>query len=364
MDHVQILKRSWHIMWRYKALWIFGLILALTTFSWESAMLFGDNNGGQGSAVQYELSEGDREWLARNLDLQFQESLNITSEDVAEFIQNEVVQIVVLIIILVVVVISLMILIGLLLRYLSETALIKMVNDYEKTGIKYGIRQGLQMAWSRPAWRLFLIDLAVFMPAILLSLVFFALVIIPIVALATTGTATGIAGAIAAGGLFFLVLALIIVASAVLSVLARIARQACVIDNLGVMDSIRGSVSVIRANVKDVGLMWLIMIGINLTWPFLMIPVAILLVGLGILLGGALAALVGGLGSLATAGAGAWIAAGMLGVILFLLILVAPLALLTGIREVFQSSAWTLTYRELRAIGDVKVETTPKPAVA
>ncbi len=364
MDHIQILKRSWHTMWRYKALWIFGFILALTTFSWESAMLFGDNNSGQGSTVQYELSEGDREWLAKNLDLHFNESFNITGEDMAEFIQNEVIQAVVLILILVMVVIFLMILVGLLLRYLSETALIKMVNDYEKTGSKYGIRQGLRMAWSRSAWRLFLIDLAVYLPAIILSLVLFALVVVPIVALATTGTATGIAGAIAAGGLFFLVLALTIIAAAVLSVLARLAHQACVIDNLGVADSIRGSYSVIRANVKDVGLMWLIMIGINLTWPFLMIPVVILLVGLGILLGGALAALVGGIGSLATAGAGAWITAGVLGAILFLLILVAPLALLTGIREVFQSSAWTLTYRELRAIGAVKVETMPKPAVA
>jgi hypothetical protein len=352
-------------MWRYKALWIFGFILALTTFSWESTVLFGDNNGGQGSVVQYELSEQDREWLAENFDLpQFYESLSITGQDVGEFIENEVVQIVVLIAILVMVVIFLMILIGLLLRYLSETALIMMVNDYEKTNIKYGIRQGLRMAWSRSAWRLFLIDLAVYMPAILLSLVLFALIIVPIVALATTGTAAGIAGAIAAGGLFFLMLALIIVASAVLSVLARLARQACVIDNQGVMDSIRSSTSVIRANVKDVGLMWLIMIGINLAWPFFMAPLAILLVGLGILLGGALAALVGGLGSLATAGAGAWIAAGLLGAVLFLLILVAPLALLTGIREVFQSSAWTLTYRELRTIGEIKVETAPKPAVA
>ncbi|KPK08547.1 MAG: hypothetical protein AMJ56_11525, partial [Anaerolineae bacterium SG8_19] len=86
---------------------------------------------------------------------------------------------VVLILILVMIVIFLMILIGLLLRYLSETALIKMVNDYEKTGTKYGIRQGLRMAWSRSAWRLFLIDLAVYLPAILLSLVLFALVVVP-----------------------------------------------------------------------------------------------------------------------------------------------------------------------------------------
>ena len=31
MDHVKILKRALDTTWRYRALWIFGIILALTT---------------------------------------------------------------------------------------------------------------------------------------------------------------------------------------------------------------------------------------------------------------------------------------------------------------------------------------------
>jgi hypothetical protein len=364
MDHIQILKRSWHNVWRYKALWIFGFILALTTFYWESTVLFGNNDGGQGSGIQYEMSEQEREWLRGNLDLDLSESITFTGDDLAEFIQNEVVQTAFVIVLLVMAVVFVLIVIGLVLRYLSETALIKMVNDYEKTETKYTVWQGLRMAWSRTAWRLFLIDLAVRLPAIFLFLVLFALVVVPIFVFATAGTTAGIAGAVASGGLFFLVLALAIIAGVVLSVLARLSQQACAIEDLGVVDSIRRGYSVIRYNVKDVGLMWLVMLGITFIWPFLMIPVVIILLGIGILVGGILAALVGGLGSLATAGAGAWIAAGVLGGILFLLILVVPLALLTGMREVFQSSAWTLTYRDLRTIGVVKVEPTPKPAAA
>ena len=364
MDHIQILKRSWHTVWRYKALWIFGFILALTTVSWESTMFYGGNGGDQESGLQYELTDQDREWLSENLDLSFSESFTITGDEVVEVIQNGVVQMVVAIVILAITVIFLMILIGLVLRYLSETALIKMVNDYEKTATKYSVWQGLRMGWSRSAWRLFLIDLVVRLPAIILFLVLFALIVAPIIGLATTGTPAGIAGAIAAGGLFFLVLALAIIAGAVLSVLARLSRQACVVDGVGVMDSIRRGYSVIRYNLKDVGLMWLIMVGINLTWPLLMIPVVIVLLGIGIIVAGLLVALVGGVGSLATAGVGAWIAAGVLGGIFFLLILVVPLVLLTGMREVFQSSAWTLTYRDLRTFGDVKVKSAPKPAAA
>jgi hypothetical protein len=104
------------------------------------------------------------------------------------------------------------------------------------------------------------------------------------------------------------------------------------------------------------------MLGINLTWPFLMVPVLIVLVGIGVIVGGIVVGLIGGLTALATAGTAAWVAAGVAGGILFLLILVVPMALLTGMRVIFESSAWTLTYRDLRSMGQQKVEGAPKPA--
>lgn len=362
MNHIEILKRSLHTAWRYKALWFFGFFLALTTVYWESTMLTGGSNNDQSPDLQYELSERDRDWLSENFELQFKDSFTITGDEVVDFIQNEIVQMVFLIIILVVTLIVLMIVIGAVIHYLSETALIKMVNDYEKTGSQYTVRQGLRMAWSRTAWRLFLIDVAIRLPAGLLFLVLFGLALAPVFGLAVTGTPTAIAGAVAASGLFLLVLALAIVAGVFLSVLSRLSRQASAIDNLGVLDSIRRGYAVVRHNLKDVGLMWLIMLGIYLIWPLLMFPVAILLLGVGIITGGLLALLIGAVGSLVAAGAGAWIAAGVVGGILFLLVLVVPLVLLTGMREVFQISAWTLTYRELRNVQDVKVKEVSKPA--
>jgi hypothetical protein len=362
MNHIEILKRSLHTAWRYKALWFFGFFLALTTVYWESTMLTGGGNDSQSPELQYELSERERQWLSENLELHFKEDFTITGSEFVDFIQNEIVQMVVLIVILVVTFIVLMMIIGAVIHYLSETALIKMVNDYEKTDSKYTIRQGLRMAWSRTAWRLFLIDVAIRLPAALLFLVLFALTIAPIFGLAVTGTPGAIAGAVAAGGLFLLVLALAIVAGVFLSVLSRLSRQASAIDNLSVLDSIRRGYAVARHNLKDVGLMWLIMLGIYLIWPLLMFPLVILLLGIGILIGGLLAVLIGAVGSLVTAGAGAWIAAGVVGGILFLLVMIVPLVLLTGMREVFQISAWTLTYRELRNVQNVKVKDQPKPA--
>ena len=33
MDYQKVLKHSWNIVWRYRALWLFGTILALTTIN-------------------------------------------------------------------------------------------------------------------------------------------------------------------------------------------------------------------------------------------------------------------------------------------------------------------------------------------
>jgi hypothetical protein len=48
MDHTKILKRAWHILWSYRVLWIFGIILALTA------------TGGVGtSGTSYSVGSGD-----------------------------------------------------------------------------------------------------------------------------------------------------------------------------------------------------------------------------------------------------------------------------------------------------------------
>ena len=39
MDYGNILKRSWHMVTSYRALWIFGIVLGLFTFSWGTTLL-------------------------------------------------------------------------------------------------------------------------------------------------------------------------------------------------------------------------------------------------------------------------------------------------------------------------------------
>ncbi len=46
MNHANVLKRAWEILWRYRALWIFGVIVALTATSGTSGYWGGGGDGG------------------------------------------------------------------------------------------------------------------------------------------------------------------------------------------------------------------------------------------------------------------------------------------------------------------------------
>ena len=57
MDPIKILKRSWHILWSYRALWVFGLILALAGAG---------STGRVGNNSSYQFNENDRPQFNQN----------------------------------------------------------------------------------------------------------------------------------------------------------------------------------------------------------------------------------------------------------------------------------------------------------
>jgi hypothetical protein len=313
MDHVQVLKRAWHIVWRYRALWAFGFILALTT-------------GGGGD-------RGSNTWAQHNV----------------ERIPPGAASTLLVIGVVLACLIVLLIIVGAIARYVAETALIRMVDDHEETGQKRSVRQGFRMGWSRSAFRLFLIDLLIGLPVAVAFLLLFLLAAAPLLLWATESTAAGALGTAITIGLGLLVVLLAIVVAVTLSVLKPFFRRVCVLERLGVTEAIRQGYAMVRHNLRDVGLMWLITFGLRIGWVILMIPSALVLLVVSGVLSGALALLAGGLASLAFEGAASWIAGGVLGIPAFILMMVVPLSLLGGLFEVFLSSTWTLTYRELRA---------------
>lgn len=340
MDHMGILRRAWRILWSYRALWVFGIILALTTGS----------PGGQNNA-QASGDEGPSIDMIESLPEDVQEDFEELSEFFEELSVEDLLPAIIAVGVVLACVIVLLFVAFRIARYVSEVALIRMVDDYEETGERVGVRQGFRLGWSRSAWRLFLIDLVIDIPAFIVIVLLLLLAAAPVlISMGLRGGDPGLVAIVTTVGLGFLVIFLVIIAAVGLSLLKHFFRRTCTLEQLGVFESIRQGYATVRQNLKDVGLMWLLMVGVTIGFAIATIPIAVLLLVIGVVAGGG-AGLAGlGIARLVSEGLIPWIVAGALGIPIFLVVLVVPLLFLSGLREVFRSSTWTLTYREVHAL--------------
>ena len=378
MEYTKVLKQAWNNVISYRALWIFGLILALTTASSANAF-WGDNDqegvnreGILGTGVTLDMQPGDNFLEAFGdamveVGEEVQKEINQVDADLTRFyrdvlgleIQSDFLKVLTIILWTVV----LLFIVGQVLRYVSETALIMMVDAQEETGEQLRTRDGFRLGFSRTSWRLFLIDLMINIPAALVFILMFVLVFSPLLLLALGIAEVGVLSALLTAGLFFLFIFLAIIATQVLSLLKHFVRRECAVRKLSPLASIRSGFRLVWSNLKEVGLMWLVLVGVNIGWPIALGIIAIFLLAVASVIGG-----VGGLLIGVTAGAfgvSEPILAGFaVGIPLFMLVLIIPLLFLSGLKEVFESSTWTLTYRELGALSSLKAEAVPQPEAA
>lgn len=323
MDHFKILKRAFSITLDYRALWVFGILLALTTAGSGG----GSNGGGDGGGGYNGPPSGG--WP------------EISPEVITALI---IAGIALLLVVLVLTVV------GAVVRYVSETALIRMVDQHEGAGEKLGVRQGFRLGWSRPALRIFLVDLLI---GVSVAVVFLLLLLIsatPLLVWLTDSVPARVLGTVLTAGLAMLVIFAAIAVGIMLSLLLQFFRRAVVLENLGVMAGMRRGLQLVRQRLGDVIVMGLILFGLGLAWVIVMIPLVIVLLIAALVLGGLPALLVGVIVSLFTEGPLPWIIAAIVGAPIFFLVIGVPLLFLNGLAETFQSSAWTLTYRELLAL--------------
>jgi hypothetical protein len=333
MEYGKILKRAWDTVWRYRALWLFGAILAMAVGG-GSAPPF---NPGANDGLRWEMDP----WQG------------VRPEAVPAIIGVAVAVGVVLLLIGIGVAIF---------RYVAESSLVGMVNEYEDSGAKRGLRHGFRMGWSRTAWRLFLIDLAVGIPVAIVMLLVFAVVAAPSFLWFTESDVAGGIGTAFSVLMFVPALLLAVVVSVVLSVLMRFFRTACIIEGLGVRASIRRGLAVARQSWGNVATTWLIMVGVGIAWFVVrialfvvLLPVFLLTIVLGAIAGGVPTAVALGIASLAAGGPPNWIpylaTAGVgiaIGLPLFVLVAGLPWFFVNGLMEVFKASVWTQVYRQLR----------------
>ena len=382
MDYQKVLKQSWELVWRYRALWLFGAILALTT---ANGFFFAANPDWDLSRERIAVKLGESSTIyipgeGPDIDLTRPNSyffhFDDDWEDLRRLFDEElradlIPQGVWAILITLGVVAAGMTVFGILGRYTAEAALIRMVHEEQETGEKAGILRGLRMGFSRSAWRLFLIDVLVNLPMLLALFLAFGLALLPILFWAVGSTAAGVTGALLTFGGVLLVILLSVLVSAALSLFVQVIRRACVVEELGVLASIGRGFGMVRRHFKEVVAIWLIWIGTRLAWMLASVPLLILLspilllfVIAGVAVGAVPAVLVGGLLSTTLAAPFYWIVGILAGLPLFLLVVLTPMLFLGGLVEVFKSSSWTLAYRELCELECTATDEVPSAGTA
>jgi hypothetical protein len=370
MDPIKILKRAWQILWSYRALWVFGLILALAGAG---------SSGGGGGNSGYQFNGNNQQqynqnWNPEDMPQSFREAFDemrvlfnegahaagIVQQELNAMIWIAVAAVVFFIVLSIVTTVA---------RYVAETAMLRMVDEYEASGTQMTVRQGFRIGWSRTSWRLFFIDLIVNLPFILLVAVLLIAGVI-IYQMATSGNATAsVVGIVSLIGVVFLSIFVAVILGISLYLLRHFFWRACALEGLGVSDSLARGFAMVCENWKSVGLMWLVMIGVGIVWwiasmilVFVTIPIVIITAILGAVVAAIPGLLLVGVFSTFLSGYLPWIAALLFVLPLFFTIAFSPWLLLGAWQSVFASSVWTLTYRELKAVPD----STPKiePAVS
>ena len=359
MDPIKILKRAWLVLWNYKALWIFGIILALTVGGGYSGSGGGGNTGGFDSG--YDQNSGtfnfdaedwfsDEEWQSfyEGIEEGFGDlsSTFSMSSDVKNWIIGIGIGLICLVLIFAV--------IGAVLRYVSETALIRMVDLYEETGEKVGFKGGWRFGWSATSWRLFLINILINLPVILLLLLMVVIGFILFTLVSSTNVVFSISGAVLGIGIVILAIMITVILMAALKLLRHFIWRSCALDEVGVIEAIKRGYGIVRCNLKEALIMWLVMIGFAITWVIfsiiafiILIPAFVLMLFVGVVIGAVPALIVAGLVSLFQGGAMPWILAAIVGLPLVFLVASTPMVFLKGFKEAYKSIVWTLAYREL-----------------
>ena len=368
MNLKNILQKAWKMLWNYRALWLFGAVLALVgvgaiyTIPWSSE----DENDQwtqikltedfsirvPGTDMIIDLTDPERiriiapEGTSWN---EFQRQMDELERDASIHIRPIFIEILIILIG--------SILMGVMARYIAETALVRMVNETAENGKQLSAWKGLRRGWSPGAGRLFLLDLMV---KILVGVIFagvFGLTIAPLLLARGSQDWVMITIGIGTVGLLSLIVSLWFAMNMLLSLVLQPIRRACVLEKQSLVNSIRQGIRMMKHHPAELGLIGLIWLGIRLVWVplagmiwLLLVPILLMTTLLGVVVGGVPAILVVGIANLFTDSLTAWIMGVLAGFPTFIIIMISPMLFLSGLIEIFLSSIWTLAYRDLIAV--------------
>lgn len=372
MDFGRLIKRSFDYVWSYRALWLFGFILAATTAGAGSG-----GGGGAASADQYN-QQGRLQGVTVRLpddviigvpdgdvriDFTDQDGIRIELpedakyfgiDDLRRWFQDYVPGDIKRFLIAIAVWIGFFAIISLLFRYTSEASVIGMVSNTENTGERMTVRQGWRMGWSLKGWRLFLIDLLIKVPVFIAFLLLFGLALTPLFLWASGGIAAGVTGTIVSISMIIFAIILAFLVSLALSPLMQVFKRACILENLSPVAAVRRGFQVFRANWQNVALLWLVWIATRVIWFFAIILVFIVCIPLmlfmllpALFVSAVPGLIAGSLSSYFISPPFSWILGFLFSIPFFGFIVVSPVIFVDGLAEIFKSNLWTLGYRDV-----------------
>jgi hypothetical protein len=323
MNYGALLRRAWEITRKYRVLWLFGILVALTA-------------GGTSPNTSWQTNSADfrtdnwPNWLPG------QEQFRQFGEQVTNIDPGAIMGILIACCCLLLI----FALVALIVQYVARVALIRSVNQIEETGVAPTWRQGFGLGWSNRAFRLWLLEFLLGILFVVGVTLLLALAASPLLLLLARNEVATVIGIVLTALLGLPVLLVIVVAVVIVSVLGQFWSREIALADRGIGEAFSRGVALVRARLKDVGVFWLLMAGINIAFSIVLIPVFFVLLGLAVLVGG-------GLGFALFSATQNIVPALAVGLPVFLLLLGIPMTLIGGLFETFKSSAWTLVYRDV-----------------
>jgi hypothetical protein len=312
MRQTEIVKRAFRLTFRYPVLWIFGILIALTT------------GGGGGGGANYNFGRNGGGGNVPPIP-------GLERMGPGAWARIALLCCCVLLVVIVVTVI---------LQYVARTALYRMVDQIEESGGKPTWRQGFRLGWSNRAFRLFLLELILVLAVVVAAIILLAAAASPLLLLLIHSPAARWVGIGLTVALMLFVLLILLVVVAALSVLKQFWSREIVLADRGIGEAFACGYRLVRDRVKDVGLMWLLLVAIGIGWGLVMLPIAFVVILAAVGLGAGM-----GFGVYGITRSILW--GVVAGLPVFLVIVIVPLTCLQGVYTVFDSSAWTLAYREV-----------------
>ncbi len=349
------IKRAWNMVWKYKMLWLMAVLF----------VLFGGagSSGGSGSGYNFSAPANGAQDFNFHPE-QYSANTPAWVFEMGTFFEEKVMplftpdRLVGTILVMVAILLGFSIVMGLLtalVRYPAETAILRLVDHYEEDGSKAKFKQGWKLGWNIRAFRVWLIDLIIGAPALVVVGGIGAGFALFLFNFADKGDISRVPGMVALfilGGFLIFVLAILMV---FVSVLREYIVRAIAIDGASVGEGFKQGWAMMAHNFKNTFLTWLVMLGINIGLGFalmiaflLLIPVFAVLVIPGAVVGAIPAAIAYGISVIFTSGFWPWLIAALIAMPFFFMVVFSPVTLIGGWVTLFSSSIWTQTYREMK----------------